>query len=87
MTTYDCRVTSLTLSEEQKAYADKLIASKGLSDKIEIVLCDYRTLEGVTFDRVISVEMIEQVGHDFLGTYFACIERFLKPEGVAVIQV
>ena len=80
-----CRVTSLTLSEEQKKLADERIAAAGLSDRIEIKLSDYRDFQG-TFDKVISVEMIEQVGHEFLGTYFKCIERFLKPDGIAVIQ-
>jgi cyclopropane-fatty-acyl-phospholipid synthase len=81
-----CRVTSLTLSEEQKKLADARIAAAGMSDRIEIKLCDYRELEG-TFDKIVSVEMLEQVGHEFLGTFFKCCERLLKPQGIAVIQV
>jgi len=81
-----CRVTSLTLSKEQKALADARIAAAGLSDRIEIKICDYRLMEG-TFDRIISVEMLEQVGHEFLGTFFKTCENLLKPNGIAVIQV
>ena len=81
-----CRVTSLTLSEEQKKLADERIAAAGMSDRIEIKICDYRELQG-TFDKIISVEMLEQVGHEFLGTFFKCCDRLLKPEGIAVIQV
>lgn len=80
-----CRVTSITLSVEQKQLADKRIAEAGLSDHIEIKLIDYRQVEG-QFDKIISVEMIEQVGHEFLPVYFKTIERLLKPNGIAVIQ-
>lgn len=83
---YGCRVTTLTLSEQQLVLARQRIAEAGLSDRIEVKFCDYRSLGG-QYDRVVSVEMLEAVGHEFLGDYFAAIERLLKPDGLAVIQV
>lgn len=86
-----CKVTSLTLSEEQKVLAEERIAEAGLTEKIEVLLCDYRALErmrkGVTFDKVVSIEMLEAVGREFLSTYFGCIDRLLKKDGgIAVFQ-
>jgi cyclopropane-fatty-acyl-phospholipid synthase len=85
-----CRVTTLTLSTEQKVLAEERIAAAGLSDRIEVLLCDYRALppppEGY-FDKVVSIEMLEAVGAEFLMTYFGCIDKLLKPEGgIAVFQ-
>jgi cyclopropane-fatty-acyl-phospholipid synthase len=85
-----CRVTTLTLSREQKELADKRIAAAGFTDNIEVLLCDYRALptpkEGY-YDKVVSVEMLEAVGREFLATYFACIDKLLRPEGgIAVFQ-
>lgn len=85
-----CRVTSLTLSREQKELAEERIAAAGYTDNIEILLCDYRALptprEGL-YDKVISIEMLEAVGHEYLDTYFKCINRMLKPEGgIGVFQ-
>ncbi len=80
-----CRVTTITLSTEQKALAEARIEAEGLSDKIEVKLIDYRHVGG-SFDKVISIEMIEAVGSEFLGDYFAAIERLLKPGGIALIQ-
>ena len=85
-----CRVTSLTLSKEQKALAEENIARAGMSGRIEVLLCDYRALpqpEGGWYDKIISIEMLEAVGAEFLETYFECVNRFLKPEGgIAVFQ-
>jgi cyclopropane-fatty-acyl-phospholipid synthase len=82
---YGCRVTTLTLSVEQKALAEERIASAGLSDCIEVLLRDYREMDGV-FDKLVSIEMIEAVGHQYLGTYFSKIDHLLKPNGIAAIQ-
>jgi cyclopropane-fatty-acyl-phospholipid synthase len=85
-----CRVTSLTLSKEQKALAEERIAAAGMSRKITVLLCDYRKLQQPAeghFDKIISIEMLEAVGAEFLETYFQCIHRLLKPEGgIAVFQ-
>lgn len=83
-----CRVTSLTLSIEQKALAEHKIAAAGFADKIEVKLMDYRALPvpAVPYDKVISIEMLEAVGAEYLETYFACIHRLLKKDGIAVFQ-
>ena len=85
-----CRITSLTLSREQKELAEDRIAAAGFTDKVEVLLCDYRALpmpnEG-PYDKVISIEMLEAVGREFLDTYFECINKLLKPEGgIGVFQ-
>ncbi|GBF87498.1 cyclopropane fatty acid synthase [Raphidocelis subcapitata] len=83
-----CRITGLTLSKEQLAEAAKRVEAAGLGDRITLLLCDYRDCPGAgTYDRVVSVEMIEAVGHEHLRSYFAQIGRMLKPGGRAVIQV
>ena len=79
-----CRVTSLTLSVEQKELAEDRIASAGYTDQVEVLLCDYRALpmprEG-PYDKVVSIEMLEAVGREYLDVYFECINNLLKPEG------
>ena len=78
-------VVGLTLSTEQKAWADRKIAEAGLADRIEIRLQDYRdTAEA--FDAVSSVEMVEAVGRRWWGAYLDCIARNLKPGGCAALQ-
>ena len=85
-----CRVTSLTLSKEQKALAEKRIAAAGFSDRINVLLCDYRALPTPArglYDKVVSIEMLEAVGREYLDTYFECVHRLLKPQGgIAVFQ-
>jgi cyclopropane-fatty-acyl-phospholipid synthase len=82
---YGCRVTSITLSEEQQQLALHRIEKAGLSDKIEVQLCDYRNAEG-SYDRIISVEMVEAVGKAYLPSFFRCCDKLLKPNGILVIQ-
>jgi cyclopropane-fatty-acyl-phospholipid synthase len=78
-------VVGLTLSAEQKGWAERAIAEAGLSDRIEIRLADYRdTFE--QFDAVASVEMVEAVGQRWWPAYLDCIARNLKPGGRAAIQ-
>lgn len=80
--TTGCRVTTVTLSGEQKKLAEQRIRAAGLQDKIVVLQADYRELDTLgPFDKVVSIEMIEHVGHDFLDTYFACVDRYLKEEG------
>jgi len=78
-------VHSVTLSSEQKALADARIAAAGFADRVEVELCDYRDVTG-SFDAVVSVEMIEAVGHEYWPTYFQAIDRLLAPGGRAAIQ-
>lgn len=83
-----CRVTSLTLSKEQKALAEERIEQAGFSSRIDVQLLDYRNLPNtVTYDKIVSIEMLEAVGQEYLGTYFACIDRLLKKKGgIAMFQ-
>jgi cyclopropane-fatty-acyl-phospholipid synthase len=78
-------VVGLTLSTEQKAWAEEKIAAAGLSDDIEIRLQDYRDTDE-QFDAVASVEMVEAVGQRWWDAYLACIARNLKPGGRAALQ-
>lgn len=81
-----CRVTGITLSREQLALARERVEAAGLADRIELKLCDYRQLDG-QYDKIVSIEMLEAVGHAGLKTYFQACERALRPGGRAVIQV
>ena len=82
---YGCRVTTTTISEEQYAWAERRIAEEGLQNKITLLKQDYRLLEG-QYDKLVSIEMIEAVGHQFLDTYTATISRLLKDDGIALLQ-
>jgi len=81
-----CRVTTITLSREQLKWAREAVVKAGLQDKVEVRFQDYRQVKG-KFDRIVSIEMLEAVGHENLGTYFGACDRLLKPGGRAVIQV
>jgi cyclopropane-fatty-acyl-phospholipid synthase len=82
---YGCRVTTTTISEEQFAWAERRVREEGLEDKITLLKKDYRALEG-QFDKLVSIEMIEAVGHQFLNTYIETCSRLLKDDGIALIQ-
>jgi cyclopropane-fatty-acyl-phospholipid synthase len=83
---YGCKVTTITISEEQYNYAGSLIAEKKLQDRIQILLKDYRDVTG-KFDKIVSIEMLEAVGHEFLPVYFQRINELLKPDGAVGLQV
>jgi cyclopropane-fatty-acyl-phospholipid synthase len=80
-----CQVTTVTISEAQYQLARQRIAEAGLADKINILLCDYRKLTG-QYDRIVSIEMVEAVGHEYLPEYFKTADRLLKPDGLFVLQ-
>lgn len=82
---YGCRVTTTTISREQFELARHRVAEAGLADRIEILLQDYRDLDG-QFDKLVSIEMIEAVGHEYLETYFGTCSRLLKPDGIMLVQ-
>ena len=82
---YGCRVTTTTISDEQFAYAKNRIVSEGLSEQINLLSKDYRSLEG-TFEKVVSVEMIEAVGRKYLSGYFSKLNDLLKPSGLLMLQ-
>jgi cyclopropane-fatty-acyl-phospholipid synthase len=80
-----CRVTTTTISDAQHELASRRIAEAGLSDRVELLRLDYRKLAG-RYDRIVSIEMLEAIGHDQLPTYFRAVDRLLAPHGVAAIQ-
>ena len=82
---YGCRITTATISREQHALASERIRAAGLQDRVELLLCDYRDLDG-RYDKLVSIEMIEAVGHEYLDTYFAHCSRLLKPDGLMLLQ-
>ncbi len=82
---YGCRVTTTTISREQFDYTVDAVAQRGLQDRITVLFDDYRDLTG-KFDKLVSIEMIEAVGHQFYDTYFQTVSRLLNPKGKAVIQ-
>ncbi|MGL4980076.1 MAG: class I SAM-dependent methyltransferase, partial [Plesiomonas sp.] len=82
---YGCKVTTVTLSQEQFAFAKTRIQAEGLQDRVTLLLQDYRHIQG-QFDKVISIEMIEAVGEAFLPGYFAKIASLLTPQGRFLIQ-
>ena len=83
---FDCRVTGLTISREQLAFAEKRIRDAGLADRVEFRFQDYRDEQG-QYDRIASIEMFEAVGEQYWQTYFAKLDQTLKPGGRAGIQV
>lgn len=82
---YGSKVTGITISQEQYTHAKELVESAGLEDKIEILFKDYRKVEG-KFDKIVSIEMIEAVGHKYFYQYFKKISEVLKPGGVLGLQ-
>ena len=83
---YGCRVTTTTISARQHEVARQRIDEAGLSDRVTLLLEDYRNLRG-SYDKLVSIEMIEAVGHAYLRTYFDACSRLLKPEGQMLLQV
>ena len=82
---YGCRVTSITISEQQHALARERVAAAGLEDRVDVQFLDYRRMEG-RFDKVVSIEMMEALGHEYLAPFCATINRVLAPEGIAALQ-
>ncbi len=82
---YGCHVTTTTISREQHALAAERIAAAGLGDRVGLLLQDYRDLR-VQYDKLVSIEMIEAIGHQYLDTYFATLGRLLAPGGLALVQ-
>ena len=78
-------VVGLTLSTEQKVWAEDRIAAAGLTERIDIRLTDYRAIDE-RFDAIASVEMVEAVGQRYWPAYLDCLERNLKPKGKAALQ-
>ncbi|MGD8941804.1 MAG: cyclopropane-fatty-acyl-phospholipid synthase family protein [Desulfobacterales bacterium] len=82
---FGCRVTTTTISEQQFKLAQQRIADCGVADRIELVMKDYRDLKG-QYSKLVSIEMIEAVGHHYLDAYFKSCSRLLKPDGMMLLQ-
>ncbi|WP_020406046.1 SAM-dependent methyltransferase [Hahella ganghwensis] len=82
---FGCRVTTTTISNEQFSAASERVRSEGLEDRVTVLQKDYRDLTGC-YEKVVSIEMVEAVGHQYLDGYFEKISSLLKPDGLAVIQ-
>ncbi|WKZ56509.1 MAG: DUF1365 family protein [Bdellovibrionota bacterium] len=80
-----CRVTCVTVSQRQYEFVKRLVQEKGLSDRIDLRLQDYRDISG-SFDKIVSIEMIEAVGEEYLPSFFATMNRLLKPDGYLALQ-
>ena len=81
-----CKVTGITISNEQLAFAKNRIAMAGLQDKVDFKFCDYRDLTE-KYDRIVSIEMFEAVGESYWPTYFDQVHACLKPGGKAGLQI
>jgi cyclopropane-fatty-acyl-phospholipid synthase len=82
---YGCHVTTLTISQKQFDLATARIAQAGLTDLIDIRLCDYRDIQG-SFDKIVSIEMMEAIGHRYLPAFCESLHRVLKPAGLIALQ-
>ena len=82
---YSCKVTTTTISKQQYEYTKARVAAEGLQDRITLLFEDYRDLSG-QFDKLVSIEMIEAIGHQFQDIYFKKCAAMLKPGGKALIQ-
>jgi cyclopropane-fatty-acyl-phospholipid synthase len=83
---YGCKVTTVTISEEQYKFSKEKIQQENLSDKVEVLLKDYRFITG-KFDKIVSIEMLEAVGAQFLDVYFKKCNDLLKKKGILALQV
>jgi cyclopropane-fatty-acyl-phospholipid synthase len=82
---YGCRVTTTTISREQWTYARERVRAAGLEDRVSVLLQDYRDLRGC-YDKLVSIEMIEAVGWQHLGTFFRRCSRLLREDGAMLLQ-
>jgi cyclopropane-fatty-acyl-phospholipid synthase len=82
---FGCKVTTTTISQQQYDLAKARIEAAGLGDRVNLLLQDYRELQG-QYDKLVSIEMIEAIGHQYQDTYFAKCASLLKPGGIALIQ-
>ena len=82
---YGCHITTTTISKEQYQAAQQRVIDAGVADRVTILMEDYRDLQG-RYDKLVSIEMIEAVGHHYLDTYLKQCAALLKPNGLALIQ-
>jgi cyclopropane-fatty-acyl-phospholipid synthase len=84
-THFGCKVTTTTISKQQYEIARQRVFAAGLEDKVTLLMEDYRDLQGA-YDKLVSIEMIEAVGPQYLETYFTKCSTLLKPDGIMLIQ-
>jgi cyclopropane-fatty-acyl-phospholipid synthase len=82
---YGCRVTTTTISKQQHAYAKARFAASGIDGRVTLLFSDYRDLPGL-YDKLVSIEMIESVGHEYFDTFFAKCSSLLRPDGLFAVQ-
>ncbi|MCZ2721308.1 cyclopropane-fatty-acyl-phospholipid synthase [Marinomonas sp. 15G1-11] len=82
---YGCKVTTTTISQEQYDFAKQRVEEEGLSKQVTLLLDDYRDLQG-KYDKLVSIEMIEAVGHEYYDSYFSMCSQLLKDNGLMLIQ-
>ena len=82
---YGCKINTVTISDAQYEYASRLVKDNGLESQIQIFNQDYRKITG-KYDKIVSIEMIEAVGHQFIPEYFSRISSLLKQDGLVAIQ-
>lgn len=82
---YGCKVTTTTISREQYEHAKAWVEREGLQDRVTLLMKDYRDLDG-QFDKIVSIEMVEAVGHKYYREYFSRCSRLLKDDGLMVMQ-
>ena len=82
---YGCNITTTTISDAQYEYARTRVIEEGLESKINLINRDYRKLDG-QYDKIVSIEMIEAVGYEFIPEYFKKISDLLKPNGLMALQ-
>lgn len=80
-----CQVTGLTISQEQYEFARQRVHDEQLDDRVNILMCDYRDAQGM-YDRIVSIEMLEAVGHEYFGNFFEACDRLLESGGRIVLQ-
>jgi cyclopropane-fatty-acyl-phospholipid synthase len=85
-TNYGCKVTGVTISQEQLDFARKRVEALGLGGQINLILKDYRQLTGL-YDKIVSIEMIEAVGHEYIPAFFNKCDQLLKGDGLLVLQM
>ena len=82
---YGCRVTTTTISKQQYDYARQRVLDAGLEDRITLLFDDYRELNG-SYDKLVSIEMVEAIGHRYYDAYFNKCSELLKPDGMMLLQ-
>jgi cyclopropane-fatty-acyl-phospholipid synthase len=82
---YGCRITTVTISQQQYDLARRRVRDANLADRVDVQLCDFRDITG-HYDKIVSIEMVEALGHKYQATFAKAVSRLLKPEGLLALQ-